>query len=66
MHSKYLADLLTSYMVVTPQSVDVKKFVFGVVHLFKMNGITGKRNGFISKKALVLMIVSWLIHRQYL
>lgn len=40
--------------------IDVKKFVFGMLHLFKMQGLLGKKDGYMSKRGFVLMLLSWL------
>ena len=48
-------------MVTTKDGVNVKKFVFGMLHLFKTKGLTGKKDGYISKNALILMLLTWMI-----
>lgn len=44
-------------------TVNVKRFVFGMVHLFKSKNILGKKNGFLSKKTFILMLLCWMIER---
>lgn len=37
-----------------------------MVHLFKMKGLLGKNDGYMSKKGLVIMLLSWLMHKDFI
>jgi hypothetical protein len=52
-------------MMVNFNGVEIKKFVFGMLFIFKRKGLVGKEHGNVSKKALVLMLLTWLIHKKY-
>jgi hypothetical protein len=65
-HRGKLAKLVNNYMVDNFNKVNVRKFVFGMVHLFKSKNLLGKKNGFLSKKTFVLMLLSWMINRDLL
>jgi len=70
-HRVKLAELISFYVNDLKNNnnenkVDVKKFIFGMVHIFASKELLGKKNGFLSKKAFVLMILTWLIDRDYL
>jgi len=65
-HRGKLAKLVNNYMVDNFNKVNVRKFVFGMVHLFKSKMLLGKKNGFLSKKTFVLMLLSWMINRDLL
>ena len=60
-----LANLIDNYMVDDHnKGVGVKKFVFGMVHLFKSRNLLGRKNGRLSKKSLILMLITWMINRE--
>lgn len=46
---------------VTNNGVLIRKFVFGMVHIFKTKNLLGKKNGYLSKKSLILMLLTWMI-----
>ncbi len=53
-------------MMVFSMDVDVAKFVFVMLYIFKQKGLVGKKNGNISKKGLVLMLLTWLMQKKYI
>lgn len=66
-HHRYLAKLFHSYLSGTgTNGCDVQKFVFGTLHLFEQAGMTGQKYGFPSKRALLLMLISWLMSQKIL
>ena len=70
-HRVKLAELISFYVNDLKNNnnenkVDVKKFIFGMIHLFASKELLGKKNGFLSKKSFVLMLLTWLVDRDYL
>jgi hypothetical protein len=39
----------------------IRKFVFGMVHIFKTKNLLGKKGGYLSKKSFILMLLTWMI-----
>jgi hypothetical protein len=39
----------------------IRKFVFGMVHIFRTKNLLGKKDGYLSKKSLILMLLTWMI-----
>jgi hypothetical protein len=57
-----LSKIIHSYLSQTgTNGCDVQKFVFGTLHLFEQAGMIGHKVGLPSKRALVLMLISWLL-----
>jgi hypothetical protein len=54
------AKFISNYMVENNRVI-IRKFVFGMVHIFKSKGLLGKKNGFLSRKSLILMLLTWMI-----
>ena len=44
------------------KGVPVKKFVFGMVHIFKSKNILGRKNGYLSKKSFIMILLAWMIN----
>ena len=57
-----LAELISNYMV-DCNKVIIRRFVFGMLHLFKAKNLIGKKNGFLGKKSFILMLLTWMIDR---
>lgn len=64
-HRIMFGKLMHNYMVVN-NKIDIKKFVFGMVHLFKTKMLLGKKKGYLSKKAFILMLLTWMIDRDFI
>ena len=39
----------------------IRKFVFGMVHIFRSKNLLGKKDGYLSKKSFILMLLTWMI-----
>ena len=61
-HKIKLAELISNYMV-DCNKVIIRRFVFGMLHLFKAKNLVGKKNGFLGKKSFILMLLTWMIDR---
>jgi len=61
-HKYKVAELIENYF----KDQNVKKMVFTLVMAFKDKGLIGKKDGFLSKTAFTLMILTWLISEGYL
>ena len=61
-HKYKVAELIENYL----KDQTVKKMVFTLVMAFKHKNLIGKKEGFLSKTAFILMILAWLINEGYL
>jgi len=61
-HKIKLAAFISNYMV-DYNKVIIRRFVFGMVHLFRTKNLIGKKNGFLGKKSFILMLLTWMIDR---
>ena len=37
-----------------------------MIHIFKMLGVLGRKRGFLSKKGFTIMLLCWLVHKNFI
>jgi hypothetical protein len=37
-----------------------------MIHIFKILGVLGKKRGYLSKKGFTIMLLCWLVHKNFI
>lgn len=37
-----------------------------MIHIFKLLGVLGKKRGYLSKKGFTIMLLCWLVHKNFI